>query len=144
MASELSQARLRAKRLTMKFNNYLPDDATPESLSSEREKILRKLLGRLGVACYVEPPLHVDYGCNVSIGDWTYANTGYVPCHPYYYIILAHIYSLKSHNPRLRPCEHRIPRHPRSFSKHLCLNSRNRSAIPASNDRIRARSYYRK
>lgn len=91
MAPELLQARLRAKRLTMKFNTYLPDDATPESLSSEREKILRELLGTLGVACYVEPPLHVDYGCNVSIGDWTYANTRYVPCHPYY------LYNLSSY-----------------------------------------------
>lgn len=68
---------MRAKRLTMKYNSHLPDDATPESLQADREKILSELLGRVGPECYIEPPFHVDYGCNVSIGRNFYANVKY-------------------------------------------------------------------
>ncbi|KAL1966997.1 hypothetical protein VTN77DRAFT_3521 [Rasamsonia byssochlamydoides] len=67
-------ARMRAKRLTMKYNTHLPEDATPESLQADRDQILSQLLGRVGENCYIEPPFHVDYGCNVSIGRNVYAN----------------------------------------------------------------------
>lgn len=36
--------------------------------------MLRGILGRAGAAPFVEPPLSVDYGCNVSVGDDFYAN----------------------------------------------------------------------
>lgn len=75
IAPELVQGRFRAKRLINKYNNYFPDDATPESLQEDRNRMLQELLGRVGRNCYIEPPFYVDYGCNISIGDNFYANS---------------------------------------------------------------------
>ncbi|KAL2003657.1 hypothetical protein VTN02DRAFT_2920 [Thermoascus thermophilus] len=75
LAPELVRGRFRAKRLVMKYNTYFPDDATPESLLEERNRMLRELLGRVGRDCYIEAPFQVDYGCNISIGDNFYANS---------------------------------------------------------------------
>jgi len=44
---------------------------------SEREKrarILRELLGSVGEGCYVEPPLHANWGRNTHFGNHIYAN----------------------------------------------------------------------
>lgn len=49
-----------------------------EELAEGREKILKQLFGRLGKGVYFEPPLFVDYGCNISVGDGFYANAKYV------------------------------------------------------------------
>lgn len=70
-----------------KYNNYFPDDATAESLTQEREKMLQSILGRVGAGAFIEPPLNIDYGCNVSVGENFYANFKcvlslclYLPC----------------------------------------------------------------
>lgn len=73
---ELKQGRFRARRLIHKFNTHFPDDATLESLSAERVDMLKGLLGHIGGEVGIEPPFHVDYGCNISIGDRFYANFG--------------------------------------------------------------------
>ncbi|KAL1861893.1 hypothetical protein Plec18170_000716 [Paecilomyces lecythidis] len=77
-APELVNGRFRSKRLTHKYNHHFPEDATPESLVQDRTKILHELLGKVGNGCYIEPPLLVDYGCNVSIGDRFYANSNLI------------------------------------------------------------------
>lgn len=41
---------------------------------SNRDEILRQLFGHVGDGAYIEAPLFVDYGCNVSIGKSFYAN----------------------------------------------------------------------
>jgi acetyltransferase-like isoleucine patch superfamily enzyme len=69
---------MRAKRLTMKYNNHMPENATPESLQADRDKMLAELLGKVGEGSCIEPPFHVDYGCNVAIGKSFYANVKYV------------------------------------------------------------------
>lgn len=56
------------------YNNYFPDDATPHSLAADREKMLRGILGKVGPAVFIEPPVSIDYGCNISLGDSFYAN----------------------------------------------------------------------
>ncbi|KAK6837818.1 hypothetical protein RU639_001538 [Aspergillus parasiticus] len=74
-AHELTEARFRARRLTSKYNAApMPDKLTPECLKVEREAILRELLGSCQSNIYLEPPLFVDYGCNISIGNNFYAN----------------------------------------------------------------------
>ena len=79
LVPELEEGRLRSRKLTKKFCDYLPDDATTESLGTEREKILRQLVGKVGQEPWIEPPFFLDYGCNVSLGDRFYANTKSVP-----------------------------------------------------------------
>ncbi|KAK9238614.1 trimeric LpxA-like protein [Lipomyces kononenkoae] len=71
---ELVTERLRARQKVTKYNAYLPDDGTAESIASERETMLRNIIGKVGKRAYIEPPFYVDYGCNISVGDDFYAN----------------------------------------------------------------------
>lgn len=75
---ELVEGRLRARKLIKKYNDYLPDDATDESLNSDRDAMLRQFIGRVGKDVCIDPPFRVDYGCNVIIGDKFYANFKFV------------------------------------------------------------------
>ena len=53
------------------FNN---SKASLEGLKI-REKMLKSMFGKIGSNCYVEPPLHSNFGCkNVFVGDNFYAN----------------------------------------------------------------------
>jgi hypothetical protein len=71
---ELVAGRLRARKMAKKFNEYLPDDATDESLAEGQNAILKELIGRVGKRVAIDPPFRVDYGCNIIIGDDFYAN----------------------------------------------------------------------
>ncbi|KAM3462806.1 hypothetical protein NHJ6243_003812 [Beauveria neobassiana] len=81
-APELVQGRFRARRLmhkyvtpapsrqktslnTFRYNTTFPDDATVESLEKDRTKALGDIFGKIGKGAYIEPPLNVDYGCNI-------------------------------------------------------------------------------
>ncbi|RYZ60817.1 MAG: sugar O-acetyltransferase, partial [Proteobacteria bacterium] len=55
-------------RLCRAFN------ATTEEQMSERDALLRKLLGSCGKNAFVEPSFRCDYGSNVHVGDNFYAN----------------------------------------------------------------------
>lgn len=57
-----------------KYNSYFPDAATPESLASDREAMLKDIFGKVGKGPFIEPPLNIDYGCNISLGDSFYSN----------------------------------------------------------------------
>ncbi|KAF3761400.1 hypothetical protein M406DRAFT_333463 [Cryphonectria parasitica EP155] len=74
LAPELVQGRFRARRFMHKYNNYFPEDATADSLCADREQMLRGILGSVGTSPFVEPPVNIDYGCNVSVGDGFYSN----------------------------------------------------------------------
>ncbi|ROV91922.1 hypothetical protein VPNG_09753 [Cytospora leucostoma] len=74
MAQELVDGRFRARRFMHKYNNYFPDDATPDSLAADREAMLRQQFGRVGEGVFIEPPLNIDYGCNISLGKDFYSN----------------------------------------------------------------------
>ncbi len=39
-----------------------------------RSKLLKELLAETGENCYVEPPLHANWGCNTHFGSNVYAN----------------------------------------------------------------------
>lgn len=60
-----------------KYNTHFPDDATPESLATERTAMLKDIFGKVGKDVFIEPPLNIDYGCNVSLGDGFYSNFKY-------------------------------------------------------------------
>ncbi|KAB8236704.1 maltose acetyltransferase-domain-containing protein [Aspergillus alliaceus] len=72
---QLTEARFRARRLLSKYNSApISDEMTPEYLKADRDAILSQLLGSVGSNVYLEPPIFVDYGCNISVGDNFYAN----------------------------------------------------------------------
>ena len=61
-----------------KYNAPIPEDISFEDLTQKREKFLKQLLGQVGKDAFIEPPLMVDYGCNIKIGVGFYANFKYV------------------------------------------------------------------
>lgn len=66
----LVQERQYAEGLTFKLNRTAPDDM------ASREKLLKQLLGSLGEHVEILTPLIVDYGYNISVGDWSFINHG--------------------------------------------------------------------
>ncbi len=65
---ELVNDRLRARKLTRQYN------LTIETDSAERTALLVDLLGSSGKDCYIEPTFRCDYGYNIHVGDYFYAN----------------------------------------------------------------------
>lgn len=49
-------------------------NTTRPSELQKRTEILRRLLAEIGNDCYIEPPLHVNWGCHTHLGHHVYAN----------------------------------------------------------------------
>lgn len=49
-------------------------NATRPSELEKREEILRRLFAEIGEGCYIEPPLHANWGCHTHFGNHVYAN----------------------------------------------------------------------
>lgn len=58
----------KCKELLYDFNNSRPSDL------KYRDELLTKILAEKGDNCYIEPPLHANWGCNTHIGKDFYAN----------------------------------------------------------------------
>jgi len=69
---EIAAAALKSRRLQDAFNRTLADE------EEERRRILDELLASYGEGCEIRPPLHVDYGSNITIGARTFVNCGLV------------------------------------------------------------------
>ncbi len=65
---ELVRERLRARRLTARYNATAADDL------DARRALLSDLLAQVGHTSCVEPPFHCDYGWNISLGDGVLLN----------------------------------------------------------------------
>ena len=65
---ELAGDRITAKKLCMRYNTLEPDDW------NGKEKVLKALLGAMGKSAYLEPPIHIDYGWNLRVGENFYSN----------------------------------------------------------------------
>src|SRR5690606_13645581 len=57
-----------AKDLIFEFNALPPAELT------QRNNILKKLLGKTGEKFFVEPPFRCDYGYNITLGENFYSN----------------------------------------------------------------------
>ncbi len=69
---ELSAGRARAAALMDRYNHGRLKNA------DERQRVLRDLLGELGSASEIRPPLYCDYGTQIRVGDRTFVNFGLV------------------------------------------------------------------
>ena len=49
-------------------------NATRPSQLQEREALMKKLFAEVGEGCYIEPPLHANWGKYTHLGDYVYAN----------------------------------------------------------------------
>lgn len=69
---ELLKERAAAKELLYEINHLRP------SKQSDKERLYKKLIGKLGERFLIESPFHCDYGYNIEIGDDFYANVNLV------------------------------------------------------------------
>lgn len=73
MVEPLVEARFKIRKQAMEYNTSWP--ATRDDAKRDRLRRLRDMLGRFdGEDGHIEPPLQLDYGCNVSIGKRFYSN----------------------------------------------------------------------
>jgi len=62
----------KAKDRCFRYNRLSPNNR------SAQQKILKKLLGKMGEETYITPPFWCDYGYNITVGDYFYANHGLI------------------------------------------------------------------
>ncbi|MCM1293706.1 MAG: sugar O-acetyltransferase [Bacteroides sp.] len=65
---ELIDRLMYTRKLLHEFNNLAPDRR------GDMEPLIEKLFGKIGEGWQINQPLHVDYGCNMSIGRNFFAN----------------------------------------------------------------------
>jgi len=65
---ELLKERQYAKGLIFQFNSLYPEEI------AKRNEIIKKLFGRTKGTFFIEPPFRCDYGYNIEIGEYFYAN----------------------------------------------------------------------
>jgi len=68
----LSEERLETKKKLFEYNNTPPDQ--------EEKKIdmLKDILGKTGDWVKIESPFHCDYGYNIEVGEWFFANYNFI------------------------------------------------------------------
>ena len=64
----LSEERMENKKRIFRFNNLDPEN------SSEKDKLLKEILGKTGEYVNIEAPFHCDYGYNIEVGENFFAN----------------------------------------------------------------------
>lgn len=64
----LPEERLQNQQRVFEFNNCYPDS------SGKAQALLRNILGKAGKDIHVEAPFHCDYGKNIEVGDFFFAN----------------------------------------------------------------------
>ena len=65
---ELCRERARAKKLCWEYNQLCPDDLEGQ------EALMKQLLGQTGRQFHIEAPFYCDYGQNIRVGEYFYAN----------------------------------------------------------------------
>ncbi|QCU79278.1 sugar O-acetyltransferase [Citricoccus sp. SGAir0253] len=68
----LEEMNTRAELLTERYN------ATSVTERERRRELLAELLGTVGAGVVIRPPLRVDYGVNLHVGERTFANVNLV------------------------------------------------------------------
>ena len=68
-ADEKLQAQQRTlNELVFDYNNTRPSDG------QRRQELLRQIFQDMGEGCYIEPPLHANWGSHTHLGNHVYAN----------------------------------------------------------------------
>lgn len=64
----LAEERMENKKKIYGYNHCSPDD------EEKIETLIRDILGKAGVSVHIEAPFRCDYGKNIEIGDYFFAN----------------------------------------------------------------------
>ena len=65
---ELQQRQQECLEVLYDYNHSRP------GVTKRRVELLNKLLANMGENCYIEPPLHANWGCHTHLGNNVYAN----------------------------------------------------------------------
>lgn len=65
---ELQQRQQECLEVLYDYNHSRPGE------TKRRVELLNKLLANMGENCYIEPPLHANWGCHTHLGNNVYAN----------------------------------------------------------------------
>lgn len=65
---ELDRKLYECKEMIYDFNHSRPSQV------EYRENLIRKVFAEAGENCYIEPPFHANWGCNMHVGKNFYAN----------------------------------------------------------------------
>lgn len=65
---ELNKRMYECKELIYDFNTSRPGEV------QYRDGIIRKVFAEVGENCYIEPPFHANWGCNMHVGNNFYSN----------------------------------------------------------------------
>lgn len=65
---ELNQKLYECKELIHDFNMSRPSEV------ERRADIISRVFAEVGDGCYIEPPFHANWGCNIHVGKGFYAN----------------------------------------------------------------------
>lgn len=65
---ELNKKLYECKELIHDFNMSRPSEV------EFREELIRKVFAEVGENCYIEPPFHANWGCNMHVGKNFYSN----------------------------------------------------------------------
>ena len=68
----LSEERMECKKKVFEYNNTSPEK------EEERDKLIREILGRTNGWLRIESPFHCDYGYNIEVGEWFFANYNFI------------------------------------------------------------------
>jgi len=64
----LPEEHLTAKKLTYEYNHLPPEEW------GRQQELIKKILGKTGEWCHIEPPFHCDYGYNIEVGEEFFTN----------------------------------------------------------------------
>lgn len=68
MPDDLNRKQFECKELLYDFNHTRPSEF------AARDEMIRKVFAEVGENCYIEPPFHANWGCNMHVGNNFYAN----------------------------------------------------------------------
>lgn len=63
-----------AREQMMCLNKLYDYNQTRPTEVERRQRLLEEILAEVGENCYLEPPLHANWGCNTHLGKNVYAN----------------------------------------------------------------------
>ena len=68
----LSEERMETKKKLFEYNNTPPDQ------EEKKMDMLKDILGKTGDWVKIESPFHCDYGYNIEVGEWFFANYNFI------------------------------------------------------------------
>lgn len=74
MHPRLVTARYHCRTVVEDYNKWSTKNVPVEKILERRSDLLKQVVGEAGTNTIIEPPMSIDYGCNVVIGNDCFIN----------------------------------------------------------------------